>query len=493
MPVDTKSEYYELREDQWMKISTIIAGDEAIKEAAETYLPKLGGQDDSDYQAYRDRGSFFNATGRTICGLTGAVMRKDPDVEVPSNIEPFLEDITSSGLSFQEVTRDTVGYLLSHGTYGILVDMSIDPSETPRPYFATYTPFDIINWRTKKIGSKDVLTLLVLAEEITKPNEADTFETEKTEQIRVLSLDEETGKLTVQLWQKEMDEESDKSEDVQWNQIDVVEGVKDFIPKARGKPLDYIPFVFFGALDNTPIPSKPPLLDLANLNIKHWQVSVDYYHGLHFCALPTPWAAGWPKDTKLHIGPGKAWVSEDSSAQCGFLEFTGSGLKAVDAALSKLEKLMAVLGARMLEEQRKAVESAETARIRASEDTATLSTIVGSVNAGMTVALGYMCDWLGTSKENIVVTLNSDYISQQIPPAEITALLSAYQAQAISLDTFLHKLKTGEILPKGRTVDEEKVIIEAEAPEEFEEFPPEEEEEEEPEEEEEEVKEEEEE
>jgi len=261
--------------------------------------------------------------------------------------------------------------------------------------------------------------------------------------IRVLSIEDE--RVVVRLYKKNAKEE--------W-----VQDGDDIFPNIRGKALSEIPFVFLGSLSNTPIPDPPPLMDLANLNIKHWQLTVDYYHGLHYCAIPTPWAAGFGKSTELYIGANKAWVSDDSNAKCGYLEFTGSGLSAMLGAVSKLENQMAIVGARMLEEQKKAAEAAETVKMRYSGDSATLSNVVDCIEQGIIKAINLLGMWLGIETKTEVV-LNRDFVAQRLSAQDITALLGVWQSGALSLDAFLYNLQVGEILPPNRTISDEKILI----------------------------------
>ena len=51
-----------------------------------------------------------------------------------------------------------------------------------------------------------------------------------------------------------------------------------------GKPLNYIPFQFFGSESNDSNIDKPPFIDLGYINISHWKKSVDLSHGLHYAA-----------------------------------------------------------------------------------------------------------------------------------------------------------------------------------------------------------------
>jgi hypothetical protein len=455
---DTKGLFYEKQRNKWAMIEALLGGEEAIKEAGKLYLPQLSGQTETQYKTYRDRGSFFNAFARTITGLTGAIIRKEPSIKTSPEIDKSLSSITLAGESIQEVIRMITQEVLSYGYYGILVDMpfvaedKISPTNT-NPYFALYPCASILNWETVQVGDESKLIMLTLAETVYKKDPENVLSLIAVDQVRLLNIDKQ-GVLVVSIFQKI--EKPNKQGDAEWVQYG-----DDIYPKVRGKNMDHIPFVFFGAVSNNPIPTAPPLVDLANLNIKHWQVNVDYYHGLHFCAMPTPWASGFGKETDLYVGCEKAWVSDDPQAQCGFLEFTGTGLGAIEKALDKLECQMAIMGARMLEEQKKAAEAAETVVMRYSGDTATLSSIVTSVEQGVIKAIDLIGDWKGIEAKT-EVRMNRDFVSIKLSAQDITALLQARQAGEISQGTFLYNLQVGEILPPDRTIEDEKALIENE-------------------------------
>ena len=129
---------------------------------------------------------------------------------------------------------------------------------------------------------------------------------------------------------------------------------------------------------------------------------------------------------------------------------------------------MAVVGARLLEERKAGVEAAKALKIRASDDAATLGTMVASAENGMTQVLRFMALWASVDGSEIEVELNRDFISERLSAEDIEGLVKAFQVGTLSKDTFIYNLMMGEILPKGRTVEEEKEMIAAEEPEEFE-------------------------
>ena len=454
LSVDEKSAYYNMRQMDWSTIGIIMQGERAVRAAGQRFVPILSKQTSTEYAAYLSRGSFYNAFARTVQGLTGAITRKPVVLELPEKMEDISDNFTKDGISIDKTVRDITQEIISQGYCGMLADLD----DKGKPYASVYSPLDIYNFRLVEKEGQKVLAMLALHEIAEEIDGLDYFKINQIDQIRVLSLDE-LGWLTVNLYRYDV---QIKGGNKKWIQVPI-RGEYDYHPTTvGGLKLDYIPFVFFGADKTSFIPQKPPLLDLVYLNIKHWQVSVDYYYALHICALPTPWAAGFDQieGKELKIGSGTAWVSKTPEAKCGFLEFTGQGLGAIEKALDRLERQMAVIGARFLEEQKKGVEAVETLEIRSSGDTANLASISVSIEQGFKQILIYMAKWIKVDWDKIEVTLSKDFVSAKMEPAMITALLGALQANRISIDTFLYSLQEGEILPTNVTIEDEKAKLE---------------------------------
>ena len=127
-----------------------------------------------------------------------------------------------------------------------------------------------------------------------------------------------------------------------------------------------------------------PLGDVIAVNLDHYRLDADFKHGMHFTALPTPWVSGFDKAAILRIGSSTAWTSETVGASAGFLEYTGQGLKTFERALDRDERLMSVLGARLLESQKKVGETAEAIELRQSGENSILGNLALSVSASLT-------------------------------------------------------------------------------------------------------------
>jgi hypothetical protein len=91
--------------------------------------------------------------------------------------------------------------------------------------------------------------------------------------------------------------------------------------------------------------TQPPLMDLAWLNIAHWQSSSDQRHILHIARVPILFAKGMDaSDSQIEIGPNRIIIAEDNSADIKFVEHSGAAIAAGHQDLLDLEEKMAVMG-----------------------------------------------------------------------------------------------------------------------------------------------------
>lgn len=450
MPVTTPHPQYLHYQPDWQKCRDAADGDRAIKNRGELYLPKLSEQDNPEYDAYRKRAVWYGATGRTVQGLAGSVFRKPPTVEVPEGMAPHLRDITMTGVSLESFCKTMMAEILKVGRYGVLVDMGKDAEAVARPYWVGYRAEQIVNWATKQVAGDTVLTMVVLQEEHIEIDPQDPFSYVTHPQYRVLLIRD--GRYVVEIWRQ-----TDREKEA-W-------GVADTLtPLMRGEPLTFIPFCFVGPTHMTPDIDKPPLLDLVEVNLAHYRNSADHEHGIHYTALPTPWVAGFPTDRVLRVGPSVAWVSNDPNANAGMLEFTGDGLGTLERAMDRKERQMAILGARLLEEDKRAVEAAESRRIRGAGEQSALASMAGTGEAVTLTLLRWHLQWIGGQPDDVEAEFNKDFYEARMDPTEMAELMKAWQSGAISHATLYWNLQRGEITRPGITLEDEQEEIEQQPP-----------------------------
>lgn len=448
---------------KWRRCRDAAAGQDAVHNGREAYLPKLKEQEETDYIAYIERTPWFNATWRTIEGLRGMILRLPPKLDVAANVKAILDNnVDGAGTPLASFIPEVIEEAFKIGRLGLFIDYPNVPVagttqadaelQQLAPRMLEYRAEQIINWRTQAVGNKKTLVLVVLEEDyITPKNE---FETLCVKQWRVLELVSLTPGATaiyrVRVFQKGLGEAAGH---------DVQIGV-DVFPQMGGKNLSEIPFYFIDTDECGPDCDDPPLIDLVNMNMSHYRTSADLEHGAHFTALPTAWVSGYKKEDgeKFYIGSQSAWVFGHPQAKVGFLEFSGEGLKALEAALDRKEKQMAVLGARMLEEQKRGVETAEVAAIHRSGEQSMLAAAAWAISFGFTRALQLFSDWAG-GKSKVAFELNRRFFPTPMTSEELAALVAAWQQGAISYETLFENMKEGDIVAQDLTAEQEQTKI----------------------------------
>jgi hypothetical protein len=463
--VKNRHKDYTRFQDKWQRCRDVVAGQDAIYAGTTRYLSQLVEEEWPEYIKRLQRTPFYNASWRTMAAFVGMMFRKPPVLEVPSSLDTYLEDVTMSGISFQNFAQDVTLEDIIISRVGVLVDFPNGPNQnedgTPlvvaqaealglRPSMVMYKAEAIINWRFEFIANRNILTQVRLWEnQVIVKNE---FETEDRAIIRVLDLN--GGKYRVRRFYE------DNEEQIGW----------DIYPTMNGVQLDFIPFYFIGPDGGESELSEPVLIDLVDLNIKHFQVSADYEHGCHMTGLPTPVVTGWkptqfdeagvPIRDKLYIGSGTAWLLPEGS-DAKYLAVKGDDLKALKDNLDSKKEEMAALGARMLTPDKAGVEAADTLAIRHAGEHSILAAIAVAVSDGLTKALMTFAEWAGVkaTKDNIKFEINRDFAPFLLSPQALTALMGIVQAGKMSDESFFNLLQRADLQDSELTFEEEQARI----------------------------------
>ena len=430
---------------EWNKMDDATASQDLIHRRGETYLPRLSKMSDDQYDAYVERASFVTLTKRTIEAFTGMVMRKPVEVDGIT-----IENIDAKGGNLNSYIEGVLSEYLKKGRGGTLVDVPVAGEEVVSiadaknnniyPRLIRYETEDIVNWKTEIINNIEVLSLVVLREKV----DVATNEFEHNYQYRYRALDVLSGQYQQRLF------------DDQWN---LVEG--PVVPLRKNKPLDFIPFIIHGGIKV----DYPPLLNIADQNVKLYQLDADYKHGLHFVALPTPYITGVDaEDENLpnEIGPTKLWKLPEG-ASAGMLEFTGAGLGQIRKAMDDTMNVIVVMASKILSPEKSSNdESALAAVIRSNAETSSLAGIVNKLSIEMEKALKVLAWWNGDAVDNVKIKINIDFLPSTMSGADIISYVTSWLRGGISYDSLFNVLKTGEVVRGDRLIEDELSDIEKE-------------------------------
>jgi hypothetical protein len=461
--VTAKHKDYDRFYKKWKRVRDVVAGQDEIHAAGVAYLPMLVDETAIEYGKRVQRTPFYNASWRTMASFVGMLFRKPPTLEAPAKLEPLLEDVTMSGVSFNNFAQDVTLEDIEVSRIGVLVDFPIQHTNSDgspltlaqaealglRPSMTMYKAEAIINWKYGRVANAAVLTQVRLFE--VDSIEKNEFEIEEFNVIRVLDLF--NGEYRVRKFKEE------NGEQIGW----------DIYPLMNGKRLNFIPFYFIGPDGSEKELTEPVLIDLVDMNIKHYQVSADYEHGCHFAGLPTPVISGvnpsydsqgQPIKENYYIGSAAAWVLP-TGGDAKYLEFTGQGLEALAKNLERKEAQMAAIGARMLTPEKAGVEAAETLAMRHSGEHSILGAIAIAVSEGLTKALITFAEWAGVNSANIKFEINRDFMPYAITPQALTSLISSVQAGLLSHEAFFDLLKRGDLIESDVSFEDEQARIDA--------------------------------
>ena len=439
MAVNEKHPEYLKNLTKWQLMRDALAGEVA----KEKYVPKLSDQEAEEYKAYVERAEFYNATARTQVALTGLLFAKPPKVELPEALKTIAENVSLDDDTLEALAKNIADECLSVGRCGVLVDLpSVEKAEYSkleaerlnlRAYATLYKAENIINWKTTKINGSNVTSLVVLAETYAEPTDDEFVDKIKT-RYRVLDLHEGYYRQRV------------FSETKAGN----FEVVSEIYPSANGQKLEYLPFTFFNVNDLKTAVEKPPLLDLAKVNISHFRSEVDLEHGTHFTALPTPYVTGYQGETegKLKIGSTAVWAINSPDAKVGFLEFSGAGLSTLENRIAVKEKRMSILGARLLLDEKKTAEATETLQMRKSGENAVLTNVASTISEGIVSFLKDIAFFENIAGENLIYEINTDYNLTMIEPQLLAQIIAGIQSGHIPNEVLYDALLKGELMPE---------------------------------------------
>lgn len=481
MPVDAVIESVEKALPKWTRCRDAAAGADAVKAKGAAYLPLLSGHKEAGflaewnngpYEAYKQRAVWYGATGRTVEGLAGAVLRKPLGKEgVPTLIEDHLKDVTLTSISLDGFAVAALTEVINPGRYGILLDMPTatrldgngnaiaDP--TARPFWVGYLAEQIVNWDTTIINGTELLSMLVLKESYTDQDpKGDRFKKRGRTRYRELRLVIEGTVRQCQVVLHENPVKDDSTGELDTSTF--VEGPPMTLVR-RGVALDFIPFTFINPDGIESGICVPPLDDLVEVNFAHYRNSADYEHGLHHLT-PTPYISGFKTTDKVNLGPTRLLQLEDPNAKAGVLEATGTGVGQIKEAMVEKQNLMATLGGRLLEQQKKSAEAAATVAMRQTGEQASLGAIANAVSLALTKVLQWHAWWFGAdpaTSQKVSVKLNTDFLSLTLGADTLALMFSALQDHAVSFETWYALLERAELARPGITAEVEKKLVEA--------------------------------
>ena len=414
-------------EPHWGLIEHLLGGTYKIRKGHRKFLPQEPRELDEAYDNRLQRSVLAPYYVRLERMLAGMLTRKPVRLnDVSDQIREQLFDVDLQGNDLQTWLFSTTRVCIRYGHVGVLVDAPA-AGQNGRPYYVTYTPRDILGWRTELANGEQKLTQLRLQEKILVPD--GLYGEKEVVQVRVLTPG------AFEIHQKD--------------------AKGDFRVVDEGRTsLSEIPFSVAYSNRMGLLESIPPLADIAELNLQHYQTQSDLANQLHISAVPMLAIFGFPQSAEeISAGPGEAMaLPEGASAQ--YIEPSGNSYDAqfrrLDQIASQINELglAAVLGAKLVGE------TAEAKRIDRSQGDSTMMVVAQQMQDLIDNCLRFHAQYMSEANPGSSL-VNRDFMGTRLEPQEIQALLQLYTAGTITQETLLLQLEAGEVLGDDFDVENE--------------------------------------
>ena len=425
--VESPNSAYVNMEPHWLLIEALLQGTYGIRKGHRKYLPQEPRELDEAYDNRLMRSTLAPYYVRLERMLAGMLTRKPVRLEEVSDVvTEQLFDVDLQGNDLNVWTYETARKCIRYGHVGVLVDAP-KAGENGRPYWTQYTPRDILGWRSEIKDGKQQLTQLRLMEEITVPD--GLYGEKQLQQVRVLT----PGAF-------EIHQKDDKG---------------DFVLVDEGNTsLSEIPFAVAYSSRVGVLESRPPLADIAELNLKAYQVQSDLDNQLHISAVPMLAIYGFPQSAEeISAGPGEAMALPET-ARAEYIEPGGNSYNAQFQRLDQIAQQINELGLAAVLGQKLSAETAEAKRIDRSQGDSTMMVIAQQMQDLIDNCLSFHAQYMQQSQVGSSF-INRDFLATRLEPQEIQSLLQLYTAGTITQETLLNQLSAGEVLGDEFDVEEE--------------------------------------
>lgn len=424
---------YDFMAPKWNMINTVLGGTAAMRAAGTTYLPQHPHESDVNYRNRLNCSTLLNMTEITLEAQVGKPF-SDPVkiLNASPEMEKFCTDVDLQGNNLHKFIRHWFRSGIAKSFCHVLIDkplltvpvngvrtMADDQREKVRPYWTMIAPEDVIFIEYAKMGEGLVPVHVRIREEVIQRV---GYTEVCVRRIRIL---------TPGFWEVK-EERKNANGKIVW-----------VTTSSGANGLDYIPFVTFYANGSEMI-GKPPLEDLAFLNVRHWQSTADQTNILTVARFPMLAVSGahdTPGKDVMVIGPRQLLATRAENGKYYYVEHSGKAIEAGAHDLEKLEQDMAAYGAEFL--RKRPGGSTATARaLDSAEATSPLQDMTLSFEDSVNTVLWMTENWMtGNEDPKTIVKLPTDFGPDDVKDVDLRTLAEMRRNRDISREGYIDELK----------------------------------------------------
>ncbi|CZY68314.1 Uncharacterised protein [Enterobacter hormaechei] len=405
--------------EAWDINDALMGGTLYMRQLGEQYLPRWPKEDREDYKKRLAVATLLPAYEETIKQNIGRVFAEPIKLaeNVPDQLREYAKNIDLEGTRLDVWAQSFFGLAMQYGLSHALVDYPKVDTENvktkaeekatgARPYVTMLNPRQVIGWKSKMEGGKVTLTALRIKEVVVE--DGDDFGQTKVEQIRYLT----PGK--VEIYRKATDDGGK----AKWTLFDEWQTSRQDIT-----------LVTLYTKRTGFMCGSPPLLNMALLNVKHWQSQSEQDNILHVARVPILTVFGLEEGQELVIGSSSAASFNNRQEQgLEYVEHTGSSIGAGKESLTDLVEQMRQAGAKMLRTDNTSTKSVDQTSEEKMQEQSPLYTMATSLEDALDNILQIMAEYIGEKEGgNVDVRTELDVESKEFNPPAALAIQSLRQ------------------------------------------------------------------
>jgi Domain of unknown function (DUF4055) len=398
------------------------------------------------YQDRLERTKFDNRFEPAIRGHVGLLSAFNLNEDVGASIRENLDNIDNQGSDIYTFFSEADQMVLRDGWCGIYVDFPPEDkaiasqadflNSRRRPYLVTIDRRNILNWRHEFIGGQAFLTQATIRETRLEPD--GSFGCKTAIYYRVLTPG------AYKLFQI----------------VPTKDGKSQLILVDEGfTSVDFIPLVYYSVSECVLFQAKPPLINLARLNVEHFQKRNQLNEVLRKCNLPVPVRKGLIKNINdlktappVIIGPNSA-LDIPADGDFYFAEPSGAAISTTKQDISDLEMAMDRVSLAFLaggENDKTATE----VLLNTAQTSATLKGMAGRKQSAIQQVFAYWVQYTGETTGG-TIAVDDSILQLPLTPEQVNRLESLAQTGFISQETLLYQLKLGKVLSRNFDIERE--------------------------------------
>jgi len=457
-PVAIPNDSYDTMAELWELIHDLLGGTQAMRSAGQKWLPIEPAESSTSYNIRLGRSILYNGYRDTLNKLKNRPFTHSITItDLPKEIAYLEDDIDGNGKPLETFLKEVLENLIKYGVAHIFVDHSIvetviegkiitkaeEQQLGVRVYLVNISPANLIGWQIQKNEKTTELIQIRIKETVIEP--AEDYSNEEANYVNVYFKDK---------W--EIHKQDDENED------------KYGLEKQGVYSFGRIPLITIYANRTGNMTADPPLMDLAWLNLAHWQSYSDQRNVLRFSRFGLIFGKGLPEAMvekgTLEIGPTKAYLCDNPDADMKYVEHSGKSIEAGQKDIEDIEQKMRILGNQPMMKELPNTATAE--RIDEGRTVSQLQSWIKSLERGIKQALELACEWRKvTPPETMGVNIYSDFEAVVLGGTDKELLLKMRQnplGSEITRERFLKEMLRRGVFSQDMDVEEEVNAIENE-------------------------------